>query len=79
MSSCPLTGPGGGTDGFDEAGGTVTAHNTAQALNFADWGTQRSSSRDSDVTVTNDSDLAARLLDAVNIIRSGHPRPAADR
>lgn len=69
-----LTGPGGGTWWFDEAGalppseGEVAAHITAPALTFPDWGTQRSPWRDSDVTVTGDTDLAARLLDAVNVI-----------
>jgi uncharacterized protein (TIGR03083 family) len=69
-----LTGPGGGTWWIDEAGvltpsdGKVAAHVTAPALTFPDWGTQRSFWRDSDVTVTGDTDLAARFLDAVNII-----------
>ncbi|KQW03308.1 maleylpyruvate isomerase family mycothiol-dependent enzyme [Streptomyces sp. Root369] len=69
-----LTGPGGATWWFDEAGGlapsdgTVAAHVTAPALTFPDWGTQRSSWRDRDVTVTGDSELAARFLDAVNVI-----------
>jgi uncharacterized protein (TIGR03083 family) len=69
-----LTGPGGGTWCIDQAGGlapsngAVAAHITAPALTFPDWGTQRSSWRDSDVTVTGDTELAARFLDAVNII-----------
>ncbi|MFI0454353.1 maleylpyruvate isomerase N-terminal domain-containing protein [Actinomadura sp. 6N118] len=69
-----LTGPGGGTWWIDEAGvlppsnGAVAAHVTAPALTFPDWGTQRSSWRDSDVTVTGDTELAARFLDAVNVI-----------
>ncbi|MFF0095103.1 hypothetical protein ACFYSF_34925 [Streptomyces canus] len=69
-----LTGPGGGTWWFDEAGGlapsesTVAAHVTAPALTFPDWGTQCSSWRDSEVTVTGDAELAARFLDAVNVI-----------
>ncbi|WP_327581239.1 maleylpyruvate isomerase N-terminal domain-containing protein [Nonomuraea sp. NBC_00507] len=69
-----LTGPGGGTWWIDEAGvltpsdGPVAAHVTAPALTFPDWGTQRSSWRDSDVTITGDAALAARLLDAVNVI-----------
>lgn len=69
-----LTGPGGGTWWFDEAGGlapsngAVAAHVTAPALTFPDWGTQRSSWRDSDVTVTGDTELAARFLDTVNVI-----------
>ncbi|MCX5521570.1 hypothetical protein OG342_01540 [Streptomyces bobili] len=69
-----LTGSGGGTWWFDEAGdlapsdGTVAAHITAPALAFPDWGTQRSSWRDSEVTVTGDTELAARLLDTVNVI-----------
>ena len=68
-----LTGPGGGTWWFDEAGGlapsdgTVAAHITASALAFPDWGTQRSSWRDN-VTVTGDTELAARFLDTVNVI-----------
>jgi hypothetical protein len=69
-----LTGPGGGTWWIDEAGGlapsngAVAAHVTAPALTFPDWGTQRSSWRDSDVTVTGDTKLAARFLDTVNVI-----------
>lgn len=69
-----LTGPGGGTWWIDAAGaltpanGAVTAHITAPALTFPDWGTQRSSWRDSDVTVTGDTELAARFLDNVNVI-----------
>ncbi|MFJ9098616.1 maleylpyruvate isomerase family mycothiol-dependent enzyme [Streptomyces sp. NPDC102405] len=69
-----LSGPGGGTWWFDEAGGlapsdgAVAAHVTAPALAFPDWGTQRSSWRDSDVTITGDTELAARFLDAVNVI-----------
>ena len=69
-----LTGPGGGTWWIDEAGvrtpsnGPVAAYVTAPALTFPDWGTQRSSWRDSDVTVTGDADLAARFLDAINVI-----------
>lgn len=69
-----LTGPGGGTSWIDEAGvltssdDLAAAHITAPALTFPDWGTQRSSWRDSDVTITGDGELAARLLDAVNII-----------
>ncbi|MER7564090.1 hypothetical protein ABTZ93_14110 [Streptomyces sp. NPDC097941] len=69
-----LTGPGGGTWWIDEAGalppsnGPVAAHITAPALTFPDWGTQRSSWRDHDVTVTGDTELAARFLDAVNVI-----------
>ncbi|MFH9001976.1 maleylpyruvate isomerase N-terminal domain-containing protein [Streptomyces afghaniensis] len=69
-----LTGPGGGTWWFDEAGGlapaggAVAAHVTAPALTFPDWGTQRSSWRDRDVMITGDTDLAARFLDAVNVI-----------
>ncbi|MFF8320967.1 maleylpyruvate isomerase family mycothiol-dependent enzyme [Streptomyces bobili] len=69
-----LTGPSGGTWWFDEAGGlapstgSVAAHITAPALTFPDWGTQRSSWRDSEVTVTGDTELAARFLDTVNVI-----------
>ncbi|MFI5897046.1 maleylpyruvate isomerase N-terminal domain-containing protein [Actinoplanes sp. NPDC051513] len=69
-----LTGPAGGTWWIDAAGvltpagGPVAAHVTAPALSFPDWGTQRSSWRDSDVTVNGDTELAARLLDAVNVI-----------
>ncbi|MGW7285102.1 maleylpyruvate isomerase N-terminal domain-containing protein [Streptomyces sp. NPDC054847] len=69
-----LTGPGGGTWWIDASGGlapsngAVAAHVTAPALTFPDWGTQRSSWRDSDVTVTGDTGLAARFLDAVNVI-----------
>lgn len=69
-----LTGPGGGTWWIDQAGvltpsdGPVAAHVTAPALTFPDWGTQRSPWRDSDVTITGDTELAARLLDAVNVI-----------
>ena len=69
-----LTGPGGGTWWIDEAGvltpsdGKVAAHITAPALTFPDWGTQRSSWRESDVTVTGDAQLAARFLDSVNVI-----------
>lgn len=69
-----LTGPGGGTWWIDEAGGLapsdgpVAAHITAPALTFPDWGTQRSPWRDSDVTLTGDTDLAARFLDTVNVI-----------
>ncbi|MFH8901814.1 hypothetical protein ACH4HG_36365 [Streptomyces coeruleorubidus] len=63
-----------GTWWFDEAGGlapsnrAVAAHVTAPALTFPDWGTQRSSWRDSDVEVTGDTELAARFLDTVNVI-----------
>ncbi|MGI5195823.1 maleylpyruvate isomerase N-terminal domain-containing protein [Streptomyces sp. CA-288835] len=69
-----LTSPGGGTWWIDEAGGLapfdgkVAAHITAPALTFPDWGTQRSSWRDRDVTLTGDTDLAARFLDTVNVI-----------
>jgi uncharacterized protein (TIGR03083 family) len=69
-----LTGPGGGTWWIDEAGvlppsnGPVAAHITAPALTFPGWGTQRSSWRDSTVTMTGDTDLATRVLDSVNII-----------
>jgi hypothetical protein len=69
-----LTGPGGGTWWIDEAGGlapssdAVAAHVTAPALTFPEWGTRRSSWRDSDVTVTGDTELAARFLDTVNVI-----------
>ncbi|MFH9004160.1 maleylpyruvate isomerase N-terminal domain-containing protein [Streptomyces afghaniensis] len=69
-----LTGPGGGTWWIDEAGvlapsnGPVSAHVTAPALTFPDWGTQRSPWRNHDVTITGDTALAARLLDAVNVI-----------
>lgn len=69
-----FTGPGGGTWWIDEAGalapsdGPVAAKVTAPALTFPDWGTQRSSWRDSNVTITGDAELATRLLDAVNII-----------
>lgn len=69
-----LTGPGGGTWWIDEAGvltpsnGPVAAHVTAPALTFPDWGTQRSSWRDHDVTVTGDTELATHLLDTVNVI-----------
>jgi hypothetical protein len=48
--------------------GRVAAHVTAPALTFPDWGTQRSPWRDSDVTITGDTQLAARFLDAVNVI-----------
>ncbi|MEV4065591.1 hypothetical protein [Nonomuraea dietziae] len=71
--SLTLTGPGGGR-WIDRAGGptpskgAVAAHVTAPALTFPDWGTQRSSWRDSDVTVTSDTELATRFLDAVNVI-----------
>jgi hypothetical protein len=64
----------GGDLVVDEAGGlapsdgTVAAHMTAPALTFPDWGTQRSSWRDSEVTVTGDTELAARFLDTVNVI-----------
>jgi hypothetical protein len=69
-----LTGPGGGTWWIAEAGvrppanGPVAAHITAPASTFPDWGTQRSSWRDSTLTTTGDADLAARFLDSVNII-----------
>jgi hypothetical protein len=69
-----LTGPGGGTWWIDEAGvltpsdGKVAAQITAPTLTFPDWATQRSSWRESDVTVTGDTQLAARFLDAVNVI-----------
>jgi uncharacterized protein (TIGR03083 family) len=69
-----LTGPGGGTWWIDQAGslasssGAVAAHVTAPALTFPDWGTQRSSWRDNDVTVTGDTELAARFLDTINVI-----------
>ena len=69
-----LTGPGGGTWWIDEAGvlppasGPVAAHVTAPAATFPDWGTQRSGWRDSAVTTTGDTDLAARFLHSVNII-----------
>jgi uncharacterized protein (TIGR03083 family) len=69
-----LTGPGGGTWWIDEAGvlppanGPVAAHITAPAVTFPDWGTQRSSWRDSTVTTTGDTTLAARFLDSVNVI-----------
>ena len=43
-------------------------HEMKGALTFPDWGTQRSSWRDSDVTVTGDTKLAARFLDTVNVI-----------
>lgn len=72
--SLTLTGPGGGTWWIDAAGahplatGAVAAHVTAPALTFPDWGTQRSSWRDSDVTITGDAELAARFLDTVNVI-----------
>jgi uncharacterized protein (TIGR03083 family) len=85
-----LTGPGGGTWWIDEAGvltpfdGNVAAHITAPALTFPDWGTQRSSWRESDVTVTGDAQLAARFLDAVTSsdqegTPSARPTPAPDR
>ncbi|MDI6105416.1 maleylpyruvate isomerase N-terminal domain-containing protein [Actinoplanes sp. NEAU-A12] len=72
--SLTLTGSGGGTWWIDEAGvlppssGTVAAHITAPALTFPAWGTQRSSWRDSAVTTTGDTGLAARFLDSVNIV-----------
>ncbi len=46
----------------------LRAERAEPALTFPDWGTQRSSWRDSDVTVTGDTELAARFLDAVNVI-----------
>jgi uncharacterized protein (TIGR03083 family) len=69
-----LTGPGGGTWWIDEAGvfppssGPVAASVTAPAVTFPDWGTQRSSWRAHDVTITGDAELAARFLDAVDVI-----------
>ncbi|PQP19514.1 maleylpyruvate isomerase family mycothiol-dependent enzyme [Rhodococcus opacus] len=72
--SLTLTGPGGGEWWIDESGlrtpttGTVAARITAPALSFPDWGTQRSSWSDHDVTITGDSELACRFLDSVNVI-----------
>jgi uncharacterized protein (TIGR03083 family) len=69
-----LTGPGGGTWWIDQTGalapsnGPVAAHVTAPAVTFPDWGTRRSSWRDSTVTITGDAELATRLLDSINVI-----------
>ncbi len=69
-----LTGPGGGSWWIDSHGlsepGTRTpaARITAPAISLPDWGTQRSSWRDAEVSVEGDAGLAAQYLDTVNII-----------
>ena len=70
-----LSGPGGGTWRVG-ADGSVTvgnpepsaAHITAVALEFPEWGTQRTRWRDGDVSITGDADYAAAFLDAVDIV-----------
>lgn len=73
-----LAGPGGGTWTFAPGGpegrvATITGNADAAATVASDghafvaWGTRRRAWRD-DVTVTGDEALAARFLDAVNII-----------
>jgi uncharacterized protein (TIGR03083 family) len=69
-----LTGPGGGTWRISEHGaipasdGGAAATVVASAASFPDWGTQRSSWRDHDLSVAGDADLAERFLDSVNVI-----------
>ena len=69
-----LAGPGGGTWWIDEAGVLPPSNARSPPTSppphrpSPDWGTQRSSWRDSAVTTTGDTDLAARFLDSVNII-----------
>lgn len=69
-----LTGPGGGTWRISDRGaipegeGGAAAAVVAPAASFPDWGTQRSSWRDHDMSVTGDAALAERFLDSVNVI-----------
>lgn len=73
--SITLTGPGGGTWRVAPSGSVTVgaaqpaaAHVTAVALEFPQWGTQRTSWRDREVGIEGDADYAARVLDAVNIV-----------
>jgi uncharacterized protein (TIGR03083 family) len=75
-----LEGPGGGAWVFEPAGegafcqivedpsGEVAATVTSDVHDFVSWGTRRSDWRDSNVAVAGDKDLAAAVLDAINVI-----------
>lgn len=69
-----LVGPGGGTwwidrNGLSAAGShPPAARITASAITFPDWGTRRSSWRDTDLELEGDSELAERYLDSVNVV-----------
>lgn len=70
-----LTGPGGGTwrvaPGGRVAPGSTdgsAAQITGVALEFPEWGTQRSGWRDRDVRITGDIDYATAFLDTVNVV-----------
>jgi mycothiol maleylpyruvate isomerase-like protein len=74
-----LAGPGGATWRIEPSGngrlrvlrgaadGTA-AQITAQALEFPVWSTTRMPWRDSDVTVTGDTDIGERFLDTLNLV-----------
>ena len=59
-----------GTDvaGEDAAGTDVAATVTSDVHDFVSWGTRRRDWRESNVVVTGDTDLAAAVLDAINVI-----------
>jgi uncharacterized protein (TIGR03083 family) len=73
--SITLSGPGGGcwvvrADRGIQFGSPAdtAAQIDAVALEFPEWGTQRASWRDREVTVGGDADYGARFLDAVNVV-----------
>jgi uncharacterized protein (TIGR03083 family) len=73
--SIALSGPGGGCwvvrpDGAVEPGSPdgTAAQTYGAAIEFPDWGTQRSGWRDRDVTIGGDAEYGARFLDAVNVV-----------
>jgi uncharacterized protein (TIGR03083 family) len=70
-----LTGPGGGTWRVTPEGAVIpgsvdgsVAQITCAAIEFPDWGTQRSSWRDHDVRISGDADYALMFLDTVNVV-----------
>jgi len=73
--SITLFGPGGGcwlvcSDGSVQVGtptGTA-AQIEGVTTEFPEWGTQRASWRDREVTIGGDADYGARFLDAVNVV-----------
>jgi uncharacterized protein (TIGR03083 family) len=73
--SIALSGPGGGCwivrpDGSIQPGSPTgtAAQIDGVAMEFPEWGTQRSSWRTREVTIGGDADYGARFLDAVNVV-----------
>jgi len=70
-----LSGPGGGRWVARPDGGTYVGSSdecavqiAGRAIEFPEWGTQRVSWRERDVTIGGDADYAARFLDFVNVV-----------